>query len=60
MNILEETFTGKSGLLITIHKWGEDDYSAWFRDESEKDNVFAGYSVRGSAQDIMNELEGEI
>lgn len=49
----------KSGQLITVHKYGVDDYSAWWRDESDRDNETAGYSVRGTAEQIIKELEGE-
>lgn len=57
----EATFTGKkSGQLVAVNKWGADDYSVWWRDASEKDYLFAGHSVRGTANDIIRELEGEI
>ena len=55
------TFIGaKSGLLITVEKFGADDYSVWWRDVSEGDDETAGYSVRGTAEEIIKELEGEI
>ena len=57
----EATFLGnKSGQLITVHKYGPDDYSAWWRDESERDMENRGFSVRGTAKDIIAELKGEI
>ena len=56
----EATFIGKkSGQLITIHCYDSDDYSAWLRDASEKDNETAGCSVRGSAMDIIAEIYDE-
>lgn len=56
----EATFIGKkSGQLITVKRYGRDDYSAWWRDESDRDNETAGYSVRGTAEQIIKELEGE-
>ena len=56
----EATFIGrKSGQLITVYKHGCDDYSAWWRDESDRDNETEGYSVRGTAEQIIKELEGE-
>lgn len=60
-NADEATFIGKKpGQLITVKRYGPDDYSAWWRDESEKDNDTAGYSVRGTAEQIIDELKGEI
>ena len=57
----DATFIGKkSGQLITVHKYGPDDYSAWWRDESERDMENRGFSVRGTAKDIIAELKGEI
>ena len=56
----EATFIGKSGLLITVWKHGKDDYGAWWRDATERDKDTAGYSVRGRAFHIIDELEGEI
>lgn len=57
----EAEFIGrKSGCLITVTRIDKDDYVAWWRDESERDNETAGCSVRGTAHDIVNELEGEI
>ena len=56
----EATFIGKkSGQLITVRKHGADDYSAWWRDESDRDNETAGCSVRGTSKQIIKELEGE-
>ena len=60
-NADEATFIGKkTGQLITVKRYGPDDYSAWWRDESEKDNDTAGCSVRGTAEQIIEELKGEI
>lgn len=55
----EATFLGKkSGQLITVTKYGEDDYSAWWHD-SENSAETEGYSVRGTMWQIMDEMEGE-
>ena len=55
------TFIGKkSGMLITVEEFSPDDYSAWWRDESERDDETAVCSVRGTAKEIIEELEGEI
>jgi len=60
-NADEATFIGKkSGQLITVKRYGPDDYSAWWRDDSEKDKDTAGCSVRGTAEQIIEELKGEI
>ena len=60
-NLEEATFIGKkSGQLITVHKYGHDDYSAWWRDASERNMENRGFSVRGTAKEIIEELEGEI
>lgn len=54
----EATFRGKkSGQLITVTKYGEDDYSAWWHDENA--NETDGYSVRGTMWQIMDEMKGE-
>ena len=50
----------KTGMLITVTKYGDDDYDAWWRYESERDNETAGYSVRGTMAQIVDELEGEV
>lgn len=55
------TFVGKkSGELITVEEFSPDDYSVWWRDDLEVDDEFAGCSVRGTAKEIIKELEGEI
>lgn len=55
----EATFRGKkSGQLITVTKYGKDDYSAWWHD-SENSAETEGYSVRGTMWQIMDEMEGE-
>lgn len=60
-NADEATFIGKkSGQLITVHEYGPDDYSVWWRDQSEADVDTAGCSVRGTAEQIVAELKGEI
>ena len=57
----EATFVGKkTGQLITVTRNGKDDYEAWWRDESEADKETAGYSVRGTMLQIIDELKGEI
>lgn len=61
---MEETrfeFIGRAtGLLITVYQHGDDDYGAWWRDESEKENEFAGFSVRGTKEQILDEIKEEI
>lgn len=55
----EATFRGKkTGQLITVTKYGEDDYSAWWHD-SENSAETEGCSVRGTMWQIMDEMEGE-
>lgn len=55
----EATFRGKkSGQLITVTKYGKDDYSAWWHD-SEDSAETEGCSVRGTMMQIMAEMEGE-
>lgn len=57
----EVTFTGKkTGLMITITRYGQDDYCAWWRDESEINKETAGYSVRGTLLDIVSEIKEEV
>lgn len=56
----EATFVGKSGQLITVRHYGFDDYSVWFRYLDDADVETAGYSVRGTAKQIIDELKGEI
>lgn len=54
----EATFRGKrTGLLITVTKYGADDYSAWWHDKDATETD--GYSVRGTMRQIMNEMKGE-
>lgn len=51
-------FVGVSGSIITIDRFGKDDYSVWFTDDVT--NNTHGCSVRGSFLDILEELKGEI
>ena len=61
MNKLRFEFFGrKTGLLITVYQHGDDDYSACWRDETEKDDELAGFSVRGTKQQIIDEIKEEI
>lgn len=55
-----EFFGRKTGLLITVYQHGDDDYSAWWMDETEKDNELAGFSVRGTKEQILDEIKEEI
>ena len=56
----EATFIGKkSGQLITVYKYGPDDYSAAFCDPSEKGMETRGCSVRGTAAQIIEEIKEE-
>lgn len=57
---LKEFVGKKTGCLITVTRYGENDYSAWWRVESEKDNPHAGYSVRGTLAQIINEIMEEV
>ena len=57
----EASFVGKkTGIYITVTKHGPDDYSVWFRDEFAKDDITAGFSVRGTMMDIVNEIREEV
>lgn len=51
-------FIGKSGAIITIDRYGQDDFSVWFTDDVTKDDN--GCSTRGTFMDIIEELKGEI
>ena len=51
-------FVIASGDVVTIDRYGVDDYSVWFTDDVTKD--WHGSSVRGSLLDILNELKGVI
>lgn len=54
------TFIGrKTGLIITVEKFGENDFSAWFRSCAESPDT-EGYSIRGTAQDVFEEIKEEI
>ncbi len=55
-----EFFGRTAGLLITVYQHGDDDYSAWWRDESVRDEVNAGFSVRGTKNQILDEIKEEI
>lgn len=48
-------FVIASGDVVTIDRYGVDDYSVWFTDDVTKD--WHGSSVRGSLLDILNELK---
>lgn len=55
------TFTGKkSGLLITVCEMGPNDYSVWWRDESERNMENRGFSVRGTSRQIYPDLKEEL
>ena len=51
-------FITHTGDIITVDRYGADDYSIWITDDVTKD--WHGSSVRGSFLDIINELKGEI
>lgn len=55
---LETTFTGRSGNYVVIHRYGQDDYSAWFTDDTTKEDH--GCSVRGTLLDIIEECRDEV
>ena len=51
-------FTGRiSGLEITVTKNGFDDYEAWWHESG--DGELQGYSVRGTAKQIIQEIREE-
>lgn len=54
----ETTFVGRSGNSVVIHRYGQDDYSAWVTDDTTKD--WHGCSVRGTLVDIMEEVADEL
>ena len=60
-NMKTITFTGKkSGQLITVYELGPNDYSVWWRDESERDMETRGCSVRGTAKQIYPDLKEDL
>lgn len=54
----ETRFVGRSGQDIIIHRYGHDDYSAWFTDNPN--NNTSGFSVRGTLIDIIEECRDEV
>lgn len=54
----ETTFVGRSGSSIVIHRYGQDDYSAWVTDDTTKEDH--GCSVRGTLLDIIEEVRDEV
>lgn len=52
--------TSKSGDLIVIGFHGPDDFSAWWTDANHLHDDTYGYSVRGTLEDILEELKDEI
>lgn len=54
----ETTFVGRSGDSVVITRYGQDDYGAWFTDDTTKDTH--GSSVRGSLLDILEEVRDEV
>ena len=55
----QASFVGKvSGMYITVMRHGRDDYEAWWH-ESESDDELKGYSVRGTAKQIIAEIKEE-
>ena len=58
-NYDEASFVGKvSGMYITVMRHGRDDYEAWWH-ENENDDELRGYSVRGTAEQIIAEIKEE-
>ena len=54
----EVRFIGKSGVIVTIDRYGVDDYSVWVSDDvTDSGN---GCSIRGSLLAILSELKEEI
>lgn len=54
----ESDFAGRSGSTVIIHRYGQDDYSAWFTDNPNDDT--SGCSVRGTLLDILEECRDEV
>jgi len=51
-------FIGKSGAVITIDRYGADDYSVWSTDDVT--DFSSGCSLRGSLLAVINEVKEEI
>lgn len=57
----EASFVGKkTGIYITVKKHSDDDYSVWYRDEFAKDDITAGFTVRGTMWEIIDEIKAEV
>lgn len=54
----ESTFVGRSGYNVIVHRYGQDDYSAWITDDTTKEDH--GCSVRGTLLDIIEEVRDEV
>lgn len=54
----ETVLKGRSGITIVIHRYGVNDFSAWFTDDPSDDT--SGSSVRGSLDAIIFELSDEM
>ena len=54
----ESDFAGRSCSTVIIHRYGQDDYSAWFTDNPNDDT--SGCSVRGTLLDILEECRNEV
>ena len=54
----ESNFAGRSCGSVIIHRYGQDDYSAWFTDNPNDDT--SGCSVRGTLLDIIEECRDEV
>ena len=56
----EAIINGKSGSLIVLHRYGQDDYSAWWTDKDHLNDETYGSSVRGTLMQIMDEMKDEL
>lgn len=50
----------KTGQAITLQHYGDDDYGAWFRDVTDYHNELAGFSVRGTLVQVLDEIKEEV
>lgn len=57
---IETIITGKNGSVIVVHRYGVDDFSAWFTDDNHINDEMFGYSVRGSLIQIIREINDEL
>ena len=56
----EVTFVGKSGMVITVRKFGEDDYAVWIRDVVEQCDEDGEPTLRGTSAQIADRIRKEV